>query len=168
MRIVAENAFITHSTAQTRSLGCRLGQLLGAGDWIGLSGDLGAGKTCFTQGLARGMGVDPRLPIVSPTFVILQNYPGRIPLRHLDLYRVNALRELDDIGYEEVYEGEGVCVVEWCERVKETIPKRGLLITIEILDARTRRLYLHALDRRGQQLIEELSAMNVRRRKAAR
>jgi tRNA threonylcarbamoyladenosine biosynthesis protein TsaE len=165
---VVEKAFITQSAAQTRSLGCRLGQLLDARDWIGLSGDLGAGKTCFTQGLARGLGVDPHLPIVSPTFIIVQNYPGRIPLRHLDLYRLSALHELDDIGYEELYEGEGVCVVEWCERVKETIPQRGLLIKIEILDSRTRRLILQALDQRGQQLIEELSAVRARRRETAR
>lgn len=167
-RTVVEKAFITNSAAQTRTLGRRLGQLLDAGDWIGLSGDLGAGKTCFTQGIARGLEVDPDLPIVSPTFVIVQNYPGRIPLRHLDLYRVSALRELDDIGYEELYEGEGVCVVEWCERVKETIPRRGLLIMIEILDARTRRLILRALDQRGRQLIEELSAVSIRKRKTAR
>jgi tRNA threonylcarbamoyladenosine biosynthesis protein TsaE len=168
MRAVAENTVITHSAAQTRSLGRRLGQLLEAGDWIGLSGDLGAGKTCLTQGLACGVGVDARVPVVSPTFVLAQQYPGRVPLRHLDLYRVSALRELDAIGYEELYEGDAVCVVEWCERVKETVPQRGLLITIEIVDAHTRRLHLQALDRRGQQLIEELLTMNRRRRKAAR
>jgi tRNA threonylcarbamoyladenosine biosynthesis protein TsaE len=167
-RTVVEKAFITNSAAQTRTLGRRLGQLLDAGDWIGLSGDLGAGKTCFTQGIARGLGVDPDLPIVSPTFVIVQNYPGRIPLRHMDLYRVNALRELDDIGYEELYESDGVCVVEWCERVKETIPQRGLLIMIEIVDARTRRLILQALDQRGRLLIEELAALSVRKRKKTR
>jgi tRNA threonylcarbamoyladenosine biosynthesis protein TsaE len=167
-RTVVENSFITNSATQTGTLGRRLGQLLAAGDWIGLSGDLGAGKTCFTQGLARGLGVDRHLPIVSPTFVIVQNYPGRVPLWHLDLYRVSTLREIDDIGYKELYEGEGVCVVEWCERVKESIPQRGLLIMIEILDARTRRLHLQALDQRGRQLLEELSAVNLRRRKTAR
>jgi tRNA threonylcarbamoyladenosine biosynthesis protein TsaE len=163
-RTVVEKAFITHSAAQTRNLGFKLGQLLEANDWIGLSGDLGAGKTCFTQGLARGIGVDQNVPIVSPTFTIAQTYPGRIPLAHLDLYRVSTLHELADIGYEELYEGGGVCVVEWCERVRETIPRQGLLIRLEILDASTRRLRMRALGGRGKQLIKELSAMRARRR----
>jgi tRNA threonylcarbamoyladenosine biosynthesis protein TsaE len=104
------------SVADTRRLGERLGQLVRAGDIALLYGDLGAGKTAFTQGIGHGLGVAQT--INSPTFTLLKEYTGRLPLFHFDLYRIEDADELDMLGFEQYFEGEGVCVVEWADRAE--------------------------------------------------
>jgi tRNA threonylcarbamoyladenosine biosynthesis protein TsaE len=153
-----EVQIISRCPGETQALGRTLGACLQAGDWLGLTGELGAGKTCLVQGLAAGLGVPAGVPVTSPTFVIRQTYPGRIPVFHLDLYRLASSAELADLGYEEVVDGEGVCVVEWCDQIPEANPGRGLRLVIEILDGSSRQLTLFALDPRGGKILQALTS----------
>lgn len=119
----------TSSSDATARIGEKLGVLLRAGDVVCLSGDLGAGKTRFTQGLAVGLGVAG--PVTSPTFTIVNEYPqGRLPLYHMDVYRLNDPQEMEDIGYEEYFYSTGVTVIEWAERVIELLPVERLDVVI--------------------------------------
>jgi tRNA threonylcarbamoyl adenosine modification protein YjeE len=104
----------SHSVAETQRLGARLGALLEPGDVVLLHGDLGAGKTAFTQGIAAGMGVTTT--VNSPTFTILKEYFGRLPLFHFDLYRIESPEEVQTLGFEDYFDSDGVSVIEWAER----------------------------------------------------
>jgi tRNA threonylcarbamoyladenosine biosynthesis protein TsaE len=146
----------SNSAAETRALGRRLGELSLPGDWIGLTGELGAGKTCLTQGLAQGAGVDERVAVTSPTYVICQSYPGRLPVHHLDLYRLTSPVELAEIGYDEMVYGDGVCVVEWFERIAAARPGFGLSLRLEIIDESKRRIFIEEEGIRGIQLSSKL------------
>ncbi len=114
----------TASPEQTRRLGCAVGQHARAGDVYLLSGPLGAGKTCFTQGLARGLGVEGY--VRSPTFVLMTRHQGRLTLHHLDLYRIGSPAEAWDLGLDEQLFDAGVCVIEWAERAEELLPEDAL------------------------------------------
>ncbi|MEW6182204.1 MAG: tRNA (adenosine(37)-N6)-threonylcarbamoyltransferase complex ATPase subunit type 1 TsaE [Bacillota bacterium] len=105
----------------TRALGELLGRLLKPAGVVALLGNLGAGKTCFTQGVARGLEVAEQ--VTSPTFVLIKEYRGRLPLYHFDAYRLRSPEELTDLGGEEYFFGPGVCVIEWAERVAEALPE---------------------------------------------
>ena len=109
--------YITHSPAETEELGCRLGRTLGPGAVVAYFGGLGMGKTAFTRGLARGLGCRGR--VTSPTFTIVNEYEGDIPLFHFDLYRLGSSDELFDIGWEDYLARGGVCAVEWSERAED-------------------------------------------------
>jgi tRNA threonylcarbamoyladenosine biosynthesis protein TsaE len=119
---------ISTSAEDTLNIGERLGKLLDRGDIICLSGDLGAGKTALTQGIANGMGVKDY--VTSPTYTIINEYQGRIPLYHFDVYRLNDVEEMYELGYEEYFFGDGAVVVEWADIVKDIIPGERLWITI--------------------------------------
>ena len=147
---------VSNSAAETRALGRRLGKLSLPGDWIGLTGELGAGKTCLVQGLAAGAGVAKDVAVTSPTYVIYQSYPGRLPVHHLDLYRLKSTEELVEIGYDELVYGDGVCVVEWFELIAEARPGHGLSIGLEIIDESCRRIIVTAEDSRGGEIISRL------------
>ncbi len=130
---------IFHSPEETRAFGERLGACAIGGCVAALVGDLGAGKTCLSQGIAAGLGVAG--PITSPTFVIVQNYPdGRLPFFHADYYRLGEESELTELGLDEVLEGEGVAAVEWADRFWDTLPGDHLRLTLEFEGARARRL----------------------------
>ncbi len=117
-----------------------LAGLLEPGDVIGLVGDLGAGKTLFVQGLAVGLDMPTEIRVTSPTFAIVNEYQGgRLPLVHVDLYRLEAEAELEHIGLDELLDGEGVSAVEWCERFA-VLPDDHLLVSIEIVSAQVRNL----------------------------
>ena len=130
-RTVAEQSFeliselTTGSEEDTRALGARLGQALRAGDTVLLSGDLGTGKTCFAQGIGRGLGCTG--PVNSPSFVLMNEYSGPITMFHVDLYRIDAVEELDELGLWD-YAERGVLVIEWPERGSELLPGDGLVI----------------------------------------
>ncbi len=128
------------STEQTESLGRSIGERLVEGDVVALSGELGAGKTCFASGLAKGLGVDERYRITSPTFTLINEYPGRCRLFHFDVYRLRYANELEDLGYEEYFGGNGVVVVEWAEKIARWLPPDTLFITLEYIDEHTRNL----------------------------
>lgn len=118
----------SHSVAETEALGEQLGKQLRGGEVIAYFGDLGMGKTAFTRGLARGLGYTGR--VNSPTFTIVNEYAGRIPLFHFDMYRLRDEEELFDIGWEDYLSRGGVCAVEWSERVKTVIPTEAIRITL--------------------------------------
>ena len=114
----------------TYELGEKIGQMAKPGMVISLTGDLGVGKTVFTQGLAKGLGIEE--PVNSPTFTIVQVYEGgRLPLYHFDVYRIADLEEMDEIGYEDYFYGDGVCLIEWAEQIEELLPENVIAITIE-------------------------------------
>lgn len=114
----------------TFSLGEKLGKTVKGGTVICLNGDLGVGKTVFTQGFAKGLGIDE--PINSPTFTIVQEYhTGRLPFYHFDVYRIGDISEMDDIGYEDYFFGDGVCLVEWACLIEDIIPEDAIAVTIE-------------------------------------
>ena len=112
-------ALETNTPEETQEVGRRLGAAINGPLVITLAGDLGSGKTCFTRGLARGLGVDERYPVTSPTYTIVNEYPGRLPLFHLDLYRLGSCDELEEIGSRDMLQEGGVIVVEWPERADE-------------------------------------------------
>jgi tRNA threonylcarbamoyladenosine biosynthesis protein TsaE len=119
----------TDSPEATRAVAAALGELLVAGDVVLLVGDLGVGKTAFTQGLARGLGVDE--PVTSPTFTIVQEYAGRLPLAHVDVYRLDRVQDLYDLGFDEMVDGDGVTVVEWGDLVEQTVPAEHVVVRID-------------------------------------
>lgn len=115
---------------ETFALGEHLGKIVKPGTVISLVGDLGVGKTVLTQGVARGLGIDE--PINSPTFTIVQIYDeGRIPFYHFDVYRIGDISEMDEIGYEDYFYGEGVCIVEWANLIEEIMPENHSVVTVE-------------------------------------
>jgi tRNA threonylcarbamoyladenosine biosynthesis protein TsaE len=111
---------------------------------IGLQGPLGAGKTCLVQGIAQGLGVDPEVPVTSPTFTLVGEYPGRVLLRHADFYRVEDSRRLDDAGFRDLLDGKGILVVEWADRFPDALPEERLEIRMEFRSECERRLTLRA------------------------
>ena len=114
----------------TYELGEKIGQMEKPGMVISLTGDLGVGKTVFTQGLAKGLGIEE--PVNSPTFTIVQVYEeGRLPLYHFDVYRIGDIEEMDEIGYEDYFYGEGVCLIEWADLIREILPEQMCRVTIE-------------------------------------
>src|SRR2546425_3609147 len=127
---VAPRAEITSARPEeTEGAGERLGRTLGPGDVVALTGELGAGKTCFVQGIARGVGVTTRP--TSPTFVLVNEYRGRLPVHHVDAYRTNSVTELADLGLEEMIDGDAVTVIEWAEKAGPLLPKRTIHVHIE-------------------------------------
>ena len=120
----------TYSPEETFQAGKRLGEQAGKGQVYCLDGDLGVGKTVFTQGFAKGLGIQS--DVNSPTFTIIQQYEeGRLPLYHFDVYRIGDISEMDEIGYEDCFYGEGVCLIEWASLVEEIIPEKAIEIRIE-------------------------------------
>ncbi len=129
---------ISESPEATAAAGAALARTLGPGDVVGLTGELGAGKTCFIQGLARGLGV--ARGATSPTFVLINEYRGRLPVYHVDAYRVDSLAELRDLGLEELLDGDGVTVIEWAERAAPLLPDRTIHVHIEGVGDEPRRI----------------------------
>jgi tRNA threonylcarbamoyladenosine biosynthesis protein TsaE len=123
----------SHSPEQTQLLGSYLGELAKKADVFLLVGELGTGKTCLVQGIARGL--DVKEYAFSPSFVIFREYHGRLPLYHIDFYRLDHIEEIADLGLEEYFYGDGVCVVEWAEKGLEIVPRDNLLITLHYIPA---------------------------------
>ncbi|HIE26163.1 TPA: tRNA (adenosine(37)-N6)-threonylcarbamoyltransferase complex ATPase subunit type 1 TsaE [Candidatus Poribacteria bacterium] len=122
--------FTTHSPTETQELGYRIGKLLKKGSIVALIGDLGAGKTCLTQGIARGIGIDANQVVNSPSYILINEYTGSCPVYHIDLYRIRDSAELDDLGLEEYIYGHGICVIEWADRLLESLPESYLKILL--------------------------------------
>ena len=124
-----EEMIESFSPQDTYELGKRIGETAEAGRVITLIGDLGVGKTVFTQGLAAGLGITE--PVNSPTFTIVQIYDGgRLPFYHFDVYRIGDVSEMDEIGYEDCFYGEGVCLIEWADLISEILPEKYTRVTI--------------------------------------
>jgi tRNA threonylcarbamoyladenosine biosynthesis protein TsaE len=126
---VAVTSLSATTPEQTASAGEALGRTLGPGDVVALYGDLGAGKTCFVQGLVRGLGVTTQA--TSPTFVLVNEYRGRLPVHHVDAYRTGGLTELIDLGLLDLIDGDGVTLLEWADRAEPLLPARSVRVRIE-------------------------------------
>lgn len=124
--------FLSHSTQETEAIGEELAQKLRGGDVLAFTGSLGMGKTAFTRGLARGLGCRGR--VTSPTFTIVNEYEGRTPLFHFDMYRLGSSDELFDIGWDDYLARGGVCAVEWSERVSAALPEDTIFVDIARTD----------------------------------
>ena len=145
---------ISSSEEETRELGERIGRTLQKGDILLLSGDLGTGKTCLTQGVGRGLGC--KTPVNSPSFVLMNEYEGRETLFHVDLYRIEDVEELDDLGLWD-YAEQGVLVIEWPERGTELLPGDGLIVELRYGDLeKHRRMRFIPRGPRGDALLESL------------
>lgn len=128
------------SEQETFDYGYQLGQGLAPGSLIALTGDLGAGKTTLAKAIAKGLQIESM--VTSPTFTIVQEYrEGRLPLFHFDLYRIEDVEEMDELGYEEYFFGDGVCVVEWADKIEDLLPANSIRIHIEYGDREDERIY---------------------------
>lgn len=122
--------FDSFSAEETFEIGEKLGKKCKPGDIYCLLGDLGVGKTVFTQGFAKGLGIEE--PVNSPTFTIIQIYEeGRLPFYHFDVYRIGDVEEMDELGYEDYFYSQGVCLIEWANQITELLPEKVKVITIE-------------------------------------
>jgi tRNA threonylcarbamoyladenosine biosynthesis protein TsaE len=131
---------ISRSPEETEALGLKLGKILEAGTILCLSGDLGTGKTTLTKSIAKSLGVEEY--VTSPSYTIVNEYEGRLPVYHFDVYRINEIEELYEIGYEEYFFGRGVTIIEWASMIMELIPDEAVKIEIERLDEQERKFVI--------------------------
>jgi len=151
----------TNSRDETVRLGRLLGALLGPGDVVALRGPLGAGKTTLTKGLAEGLGVPEPRQVTSPTFVLVHQYEGRLPVYHIDAYRLNGPADAEALGADEMFFGNGVTIVEWAERVAAALPNEHLEIALEHSGEERRRVTIEPLGERFARLVARLTAQGV-------
>jgi tRNA threonylcarbamoyladenosine biosynthesis protein TsaE len=143
----------SESPEETQRLGNRLGRLAQPGDLFMLVGGLGAGKTCLTQGIAWGLDIDGYA--TSPTFVVINQYRGRLPLYHIDLYRLDSIEEVVDLGLDDYLYGNGVCVVEWADKAMNVLPPEHLLVEINYLSDTVRNLVLNPSGKRYTAMLSQ-------------
>jgi tRNA threonylcarbamoyladenosine biosynthesis protein TsaE len=151
---MSELEITCHSPEETQELGRRLGELSHPGDVFLLQGELGAGKTCLTQGIAWGLGIQEYA--LSPSFVIMRELYGRLNLYHIDLYRLDNIEESVDLGLDDYFYGSGVCVVEWPEKAMSIMPAKHLLIKISYLSDTGRRFQIEPSGERYRELVDKL------------
>jgi tRNA threonylcarbamoyladenosine biosynthesis protein TsaE len=146
---------ISHSPVQTQKFGVSIGELCLPGDVILLTGSLGAGKTCLTQGIAWGLGIKEYA--ASPSFVLVRELYGRLPLYHIDLYRLDHVEEIVELGLDDFLYGRGVCVVEWAEKGLGVLPVEHLLVQISYLSNNERKLQLRSSGKRNLEILAKLN-----------
>jgi tRNA threonylcarbamoyladenosine biosynthesis protein TsaE len=152
---VTERIHISRSVDETLALGERVGCAALPGDVVALFGGLGAGKTVFAKGVLRGLGGDPD-DAASPSFTLLRQYPARLTLHHFDAYRLTEPRELLEIGAEEAFYGDGICIIEWAERVLEALPPDRLEVHLEASGEAGREVRLSAAGPRSEALLRRM------------
>jgi len=152
---------VSNSAGQTRNIGMKLGKSAAAGDVLLLVGPLGAGKTCLTQGIARGLGIHEYT--ASPSFVLVREYQGKLPLYHIDLYRLDKIEEVTQLGLDDYLYGNGVCVVEWADKGLSVLPEEHLLVEMQIVSPMKRKLSFMP---KGTRYLEILSQLNSAHRGA--
>lgn len=150
---MGKNRIETNSEEQTKSLAEKIATLLKPGDVLTLEGDLGAGKTTFTKGIAAGLGISRTLS--SPTFTIVKEYEGTIPLYHMDVYRLEGSDE--DIGFDEYFHGNGIAVVEWAQFIEDYLPLERLNITINYLDEESRVIEFDPIGDHFEKVVKEIT-----------
>jgi len=154
MRNMGELELISHSPESTQKIGTIMGKLAVSGDVFLLQGKLGAGKTCLTQGIALGLDIDDY--VLSPTFVIMRELYGRLPLYHIDLYRLDDIAESIDLGLDDYFYGDGLSVVEWAEKAMKIMPRKHLLVRIDYIGDTERRLFLEPSGERYFELSKQI------------
>lgn len=150
MKHETEEVYVSKSAEETLALGRALAGKLKPGDVVALEGNLGAGKTVLVQGLAAGLGTDPKVPVTSPSYTLVHEYPGLVPLYHLDFYRLNQKASVLGLGLEEYFEGGGVTAVEWAEKFPELFPSATIWVKIERGAEEQRRIRIRNL---GEQVL---------------
>ena len=150
---------ISHSPKQTQRLGVSIGELARPGDIFLLVGSLGTGKTCLTQGIAWGL--DIKEYTLSPSFVIMRELYGRLPLYHIDLYRLDHIEEIEDLGLDDYLYGNGVCVVEWAEKGLSVLPPEHLMIQISYLADTERSFQLKPSGKRYREILGQLKHLSL-------
>ena len=133
---------ISNSAEETIKIGSRLAKRLKAGDVVALVGELGSGKTVFTKGIAKGLGVKNARYVNSPTFVIIKEYKAKVPLYHFDLYRLDSPSGLDSLGWDEYFYGKGVTVIEWADKAKKLLPKKHVEVRLTVTGENVRRIVI--------------------------
>lgn len=150
-----EHEILSHSPEETDRLGAFLGRHASPGLVIALSGELGAGKTCLTQGIAKGLGVPEEFYVTSPSFTLVNQYPGRIELYHVDLYRIESLTGIEDMGLEEIMPSQHVVVIEWADKAADVLPPERLSISMSIVDEQVHCLQLTGAGQEASHLVEK-------------
>ncbi|MDO9465053.1 MAG: tRNA (adenosine(37)-N6)-threonylcarbamoyltransferase complex ATPase subunit type 1 TsaE [bacterium] len=150
-----KKAVTTNNPEETKCLGKKIGRFLKEGDVIALVGNLGAGKTVIANGLCTGLGVKEDY-ITSPTYTIINQYDGRIPVYHIDLYRLNDSKELYNIGWDEYIYGNGTCIIEWADKAAEMLPEEYLMVNIEVTGKDKRKITLQAKGVSYKNLLERV------------
>ena len=145
--------FVSHSEAQTRRLGRKLGALVKPGQVIALLGDLGSGKTRWAQGFGEGLEVAGDEVINSPTFTFINQYQGRLVYYHIDLYRLTTAAEAETLALEDYFYGEGVCLIEWANRIQSLLPSERLEVELQYLGETKRRVVMRAFGESYQELL---------------
>jgi|LDZU01.1.fsa_nt_gi tRNA threonylcarbamoyladenosine biosynthesis protein TsaE len=150
--------YISNNPETTVSLGEKLGKLLRRGDIIAFMGDLGAGKTCFVQGIAAGL--DSKSYTSSPSFSIIREYNAKMPIYHFDLYRLNSQEEIEKLGYEEYFYGNGITLIEWADRIRNYLPGELLVINIKLGEKYSKRIItFQPIGRRYKDLMEDFKKL---------
>ena len=147
---------ISSSAKQTQRIGAGVGCLTKTGDVILLEGGLGVGKTCLAQGIARGLGIDEY--VTSPSFVLLREHLGRLPLYHIDFYRLDRIEEVAHLGLDDYLSGDGVCVVEWAEKGTGVLPDEHLLVEIQYIDPTKRKLVFIPRGARYEEMLAQFKS----------
>lgn len=147
---------VTHSEAETRLLGQKIGALLSQRLILALTGDLGSGKTCLVQGLAQGLEVADGYPVTSPTFTLINEYPGRLKLHHVDLYRLEYPVDCDEFGLGDIFAGGDVVAIEWADRLQPDELVDHLAAAIEILDDSRRKVTFAAAGQSAVEILKKL------------
>ena len=150
--------FKTESPEETQALGEKIGKTLKRGDVIALIGDLGTGKTCLTQGIARGVGIAPNEIVSSPSYILINEYNGTVPIYHIDLYRLENGEEIAELGLSEYVEGDGICIIEWAERMADALPDSCIKIDITLADVNA----LQSADEVSESILDSPEDENIR------
>lgn len=135
---------ITYNPEQTQALGLQFGEALTGGMVLSLEGDLGCGKTVFVKGLAQGLAVPETIYVTSPSYAIIHEYPGRLPLFHADLYRIEDPAEIDELGLFDINDGKNVIAIEWAERLRDALPPEGMTLRFGIVNDFVRKISMTA------------------------
>lgn len=146
----------THSVDETKNLGKIIGTAVTSGTVLALTGDLGSGKTSFVQGLARGLEVPDDYYITSPSYTLINEYPGRYPLFHVDLYRISDPMDMEDIGLYEILHNSGVVAIEWADRIEQKLLPDSINIHFELTGDKTRKICITAYDFKNADLLKNI------------
>lgn len=153
---------VSCSPQETEQLGSQLGLILQPGSFLALRGGLGGGKTCFTRGLVASLAPVSAHLVASPTFAIMNSYPGPIPVYHFDFYRLSGDDDVAELGFEEYFYGRGVCVVEWSERLAELLPADHLALEFDYLEDDRRSITISATGPVSVEMLEQLSKQRLK------
>lgn len=151
---------ITASPADTEKLGRELGSMLHSGIFIALTGELGGGKTCFTRGLVAGIAPESAAMVASPTFAIMNEYVGATPVFHFDFYRLSGSLEIAELGFEDYFLGNGICIAEWAERLEELVPPDHLSVNFKYAAGEHRKISIEASGPVSSAVLEKFSSRN--------